>query len=480
MAMGLAVLIIDDEPTLVKNIRAYLQRHGYETDAAGSAEEGLEKLDRFRPDVVLLDFHLPGANGLEALASIRTRHPEAKVVMITGHSSVKVAVDAMKAGAHDYLAKPIVLGELQILLERLAGQERLEQALDYYQRRDSHGAGLAEMVGECDGIRDLKDTISRLLQSEERMSSGTPPAVLVTGETGTGKELVARALHYAGPRAERPFIELNCASIPSQLLESELFGHERGAFTDARTRRAGLAETAHGGTLFLDEIGDTEPSLQAKLLKLIEDKTVRRLGSVRDMVVDVRIVAATHQPLEERIKENRFRADLFYRLRGVQLRVPALRERGEDILRLARHFLAKHRERYTGPKLRFSPAAESALLQHSWPGNVRELRNVVEEAALLVNGEVIEPAQLGACALSPVPVPPPEAARIAAVAPVAAQEAFPEQGIDLEQVERRLVEQALRKAEWNVTRAARLLGLTRDTLRYRIDKFKLVPDEAAE
>ncbi len=490
--MSLAILVIDDEPTLVKNIRVYLGRHGHETEAAGSAEDGLALLDTFQPDVVLLDFHLPGMNGLEALGRILARRPDTKVIMITGHSSVKVAVDAMKAGAYDYVSKPLVLGELQLLLERASGRERIEQALGYYTRREGRGAGMEAMVGESPGMLELKGTIARLLEAEARMTEGTPPAVLVVGETGTGKELVARALHFGGPRAEKPFVEMNCASIPTQLLESELFGHERGAFTDARTRRAGLAEAAHGGTLFLDEIGDTDLAIQAKLLKLIEEKSVRRLGSVRDTRVDVRIVAATHQPLEDRIREGRFRADLYYRLRGVQLRVPALRERGEDIVRLARHFLAMHAGRYGRSGLAFTPEAEAMLRAHPWPGNVRELRNVAEEAALLGRTSRIGPEDLGAFAahgaaahaLAPrapdpgtaspgLPQAPPGAAPLVPAV-------IPDEGIDLEQVERRLVEMALQQADWNVTRAARLLGLTRDTMRYRIEKFDLAPGPAQD
>jgi two-component system, NtrC family, response regulator AtoC len=461
--MALAILIVDDEPTLVKNVSAFLARHGYETETAGSGEEALERLEAFSPDVVLLDFHLPGIDGLETLKRVRTARPEARVIMITGHSSVRVAVEAMKAGAYDYVAKPLVLGELKMLLDRALGQERLEQALGYYTRRQARGAGIDEIIGESPPIRALKETITRLLDAEARMVEGPPPAALITGETGSGKELVARALHFGGRRAGKPFVEINCASIPAQLLESELFGHERGAFTDAKARRAGLAEAAEGGTLFLDEIGDTDLALQAKLLKLIEERKVRRLGSVRDMEVNVRIVAATHQPLEDRIREGRFRADLFYRLRGVQLRVPALRERDGDVQLLARHFLAVSGAKYGRPRLQLSTDAERALLSHSWPGNVRELRNIVEEAALLSSGELITAAHLGPWMGAP---PAPSSA-------AALPTAFPDAGVDLERIERQLVEQALAKADWNVTRAAKLLNLTRDTLRYRIEKFGL-------
>jgi DNA-binding NtrC family response regulator len=466
--MALAVLIVDDEATLAKNVSAFLARHGYETQTAGSGEEALERLGKFNPDVVLLDFHLPGVDGLETLRRIREARPEARVIMITGHSSVRVAVDAMKAGAYDYVAKPVVLGELKMLLERALGQERLEQALDYYTSRQARGAGVQEIIGESPPIRALKETITRILDAEHRMTEGPPPAALITGETGSGKELVARALHFGGRRARKPFVEINCASIPAQLLESELFGHERGAFTDAKARRAGLAEAADGGTLFLDEIGDTDLALQAKLLKLIEERKVRRLGSVRDVEVDVRIVAATHQPLEDRMREGKFRADLFYRLRGVQLRVPPLRERDGDITVLARHFLAVAGAKYGRSRLTLSPDAERALHTHSWPGNVRELRNIVEEAALLSSGDLITAAHLGPWMGAPAPQP----------APAAVPASFPDSGVDLEQLERQLVEQALEKADWNVTRAAKLLNLTRDTLRYRIEKFGLAAPPA--
>jgi len=304
-----------------------------------------------------------------------------------------------------------------------------------------------------------------VLEAGRRLADAALPAALITGETGTGKELVARALHFGGARAGKPFIELNCASIPAQLLESELFGYERGAFTDARGRKAGLVEAAHGGTFFLDEIGDIELGLQGKLLKLLEEKSLRRLGSLRELRVDVRVVAATNQPLEKLVREGKFRSDLFFRLRGVQLALPPLRERGDDVLLLARHFLQLNSARYGKKGLRFSAQAEAALLGYAWPGNVRELRNVVEEAVLLAQEAVIAPQQLSFCAsLGALHPAGPAPALVADI---------PEAGINLEEVERGLVLQALQKTGWNVTRAARLLGLTRDTLRYRMEKFSL-------
>jgi two-component system, NtrC family, response regulator AtoC len=463
--MAHAVLIIEDEAILAKNMKTYLERQDFEAAVAASGEEGLAKLDAFHPDVVLLDYHLPGMDGLETLARMRERDRGIKVIMLTGHASVRMAVDAMKAGAYDYLNKPVVLSELKLLLDKALGEGRLEQELSYYRKQEAGKGGLEQLLGESPAMRRLKGTLEQVLEAGRRLAGAGMPAALITGETGTGKELVARALHFGGPRAGKPFIELNCASIPSQLLESELFGYERGAFTDARGRKAGLVEAAHGGTLFLDEIGDIELGLQGKLLKLLEEKSLRRLGSLRELQVDVRVVAATNQPLESLVREGKFRSDLFFRLRGVQLAMPPLRERGDDVLLLARHFLQLNAARYGKKGLRFSPPAEATLLGYAWPGNVRELRNVVEEAVLLAQDELIVPQQLSFCAsLGATPA--------AAPAPAVSAD-IPDAGINLEEVERGLVVQALQKTGWNVTRAARLLGLTRDTLRYRMEKFGL-------
>jgi DNA-binding response OmpR family regulator len=290
-----AVLVIEDEAILAKNIALYLGRSDYEVRIADSAEAGLVQLDEFRPDAVVLDFNLPGLDGLQALARIHAFDPAVRVVMITGHGSVEMAVQAIKAGAYDFLTKPVALSKLRLVLEKAFGDSRRDGALAYYQRRDAESALAGGLLGESPPMRELKSKLQQLLRAESQMRGGDAPGALVLGETGSGKELVARALHFNGPRRDKPFVELNCAALPAQLLESELFGHERGAFTDARDRKLGLVETAEGGTLFLDEIGDLDIALQAKLLKLLEDKTVRRIGSLREQKVDVRIVAATHQ-----------------------------------------------------------------------------------------------------------------------------------------------------------------------------------------
>ncbi|HET6719332.1 MAG TPA: sigma-54 dependent transcriptional regulator, partial [Rhodocyclaceae bacterium] len=319
----------------------------------------------------------------------------------------------------------------------------------------------------------------RLLEAEAALGDDEPPAVLITGETGTGKEVVARALHFDGPRRSGPFIELNCGAIPPHLLESELFGHESGARSDAREKKLGLIETADGGTLFLDEIGDMDLAVQTKLLKLLEEKSVRRLGGVRDQPISVRIIAATHQPLEKLVREGRFRSDLYFRLRIVELNIPPLRQRGQDILLLARHFLATQAARYGKAPPVFGPDTEEALLSYVWPGNVRELRNVVEQTVLLSGEPIIRSSQLKLCVVLGIdetePAPAAAASPPTATPAPAASEAPGR--FRLDEVERDLLMQALEKTDWNVSKSARLLGVSRDTLRYRMEKHGLARSE---
>jgi two-component system response regulator AtoC len=461
--MSCAVLIVEDEEVLARNMATYLARQGFEVETAGSAEQALVGLAEFRPDVVVLDVNLPGMDGMQLLARLRERDPSTAVIMVTGHGHVEMAVEAMKAGVLDFLTKPVPLAKLRLLLERAAGAARRDSELDYHRRRSGDGAALDALQGRSPGMQRLKAVLHQLLQAESRLQEGPPPAVLVRGETGTGKELVARALHYSGARRARPFVELNCAALPAQLLESELFGHERGAFTDARERKLGLVETAEGGTLFLDEIGDMEPALQAKLLKLLEERSVRRLGSLREQQVDVRIVAATHQPLDRLVREGRFRADLYFRLRVVELDLPPLRERGDDILLLADVFLASHAARYGCACPGLTARAQDALRGHAWPGNVRELRNLLEQAVLLARGATLDVEDLALRRDAPQP-----AADAAALARAGAAA-----GTTLPDLERLALTQALARTGGNVSRAARELGISRDTLRYRIEKHGL-------
>lgn len=466
--MSYSVLIVEDEPVLARNMLLYLERHGIACQTAASGEEGLALLDEARPDVVVLDHNLPGQDGLTVLRRMREREPQLPVVMATGHGSEQVAVEAMKAGAFDYLIKPVSLHQLKQVLDRAVQQQR--QALELQHLRAGGVAagapaaqGLSALLGESPAMRQLRARLQQLVQAEERLSEGRSPAVLIGGETGTGKELVARALHFEGPRRSGPFVEINCASLPAPLVESELFGHERGAFTDARERRIGLVEAAHGGTLFLDEVGELEPATQAKLLKLLEDHQVRRLGSVREQNVDVRVLAATNRPLEAMVQAGQFRGDLFYRLGMLRIELPPLREREGDVVLLAGRFLERAARRYGKGALRFSDEALERLARHRWPGNVRELGNLVEQCVILASDAVIEAEDL------PLPVMP--AADLGALVP----EALQEQPTSLPEAERRLLLSALERNRWNVTQAARALGISRDTLRYRIDKFGLRP-----
>jgi two-component system response regulator AtoC len=456
--MSCALLVVEDEAALAKNIAKFLGGRDFDVRSVASGEDALRELESFRPDAILLDFNLPGMNGIQAIGRVRAIDSNVKIVMMTGHASVELAVEAMKAGAYDFVTKPVSLSKLRLMLEKLASEERQSEALAYYRSRDARASGLDKLIGQCEAMKQLRDSIAKVIAGDEMLRDGSPPAVLVTGETGTGKELVARALHFEGPRRDEPFVEINCSSIPAPLLESELFGHERGAFTDAKSRKLGLVETAERGTLFLDEIGDMELALQVKLLRLLEDRSVRRLGGLRDQKVNVRIVAATHRDLDALVAEGRFRADLFFRIRMIHLAIPVLHDRGEDILLLADHYLALHAKRYGREGLMLAPEVRRALLRHRWPGNVRELRNVMEQAVLMAAGPVLESVDLDwlpAAGKGPPAIP----SHVAA--------------LNLEQVERETLLKALESCRWNVSQAARILGITRDALRYRIEKHGL-------
>lgn len=465
--MANAVLIIDDEVILAKSIHKYLERQNYDVRSVASAKDAATVMDSFHPDIVLLDYQLPDGNGIDVLRNMKQNYVGAKFVFMTGHGSIELAVQAMKEGASEFISKPIVLEELRLLLEKVSGLERKEKTLSYFRSKQAEKGRLAAILGKSPPIKDLRNEIEMLLEAEKSLGGEAPPPVLIVGETGTGKQLVARALHFDSSRSNGPFIELNCAALPDQLVEFELFGHERGAFTDAKERKTGLIEAAHGGTLFLDEIGELPLNTQAKLLKTLEDQTVRRLGSVREHSVSVRIVAATNRNLPEMISNGTFRADLYFRLHMLQLTVPPLRERGTDILFLANHFLKLKSDRYKRTGLKFSDEASLAMLRHNWPGNIRELRNVIERAVLLTRGNVIGSPVLTVSAAKTSPTPT----------------NWPAYGIniderdpgnmDLTEVEKSTLMKALNKARWNVSEASRLLGVSRDTLRYRMEKFEL-------
>ncbi len=504
--MRKAILLIEDETILAKNMGLYLEHHDCEVRTAETAEEGLALMDRFKPDAVVLDFNLPGMDGLEALRRLQEIAPSLPVVMITGHGNVEMAVEAMKLGAREFLTKPISLAKLKLVLDKAMEDVRRERTLDYLTSRDNETLPRHGLVGESTAIRQLRSTLQQLLDAEAHMSASpqsTPPAVLILGETGTGKEVVARTLHFSGRRREKPFVELNCAALPAQLLESELFGHERGAFTGANERKLGLVETAEGGTLFLDEIGDMDLSLQAKLLKLLEERTMRRVGGLRELSVDVRVIAATHRPLETLVQEGRFRADLYFRLCVVRMVIAPLRDRERDPLLLAEHFLGELAARYGRATPAISPAAQRRMLAHGWPGNVRELRNVLEQALLMCGNGPIEEQHLALVSMAPARAPMSTALPVmeSGLTSSRAGNGFqasnfgsfggsgfgtsgfgglgPSSSTSSPSVdpavaaEREALVAALERCHWNVSRTAQALNITRDALRYRLEKHGL-------
>jgi two-component system, NtrC family, response regulator AtoC len=378
---------------------------------------------------------------------------------MTAYGTIEGAVEAVKLGAFDYLKKPVDLDELKLLADRAGEHSQLRQELSYYRQRAAADVPFAGVVGNSPAMRAVLDQARQIATLEE-----TPP-VLIIGETGTGKGLVARTIHAGSSRASKPFIEVNCTALPATLMEAELFGHERGAFTDAKESRMGLFEAATGGFLFLDEVGDIELALQGKLLKAVEERSVRRVGGIRDRKIDVRILAATNRDLERDAHGERFRRDLYFRLAVILLRLPPLRERGDDVLTLAEHFVQRFSAKYGKPVERLDPRSRDPLLAYPWPGNVRELSHVIERAVLWSRGPTLDIEHL---ALE-VPSAPP-AALDEQRGPLSAPQPS---GMDLEQWERTLIEQALRETDGNQTRAAQRLGISRDTLRYRLKKYGL-------
>ncbi len=460
---GSTVLIVDDERTLARAIKTFMAEAGYEAEVAGDAEKALELLESLRPDVVFADVRLPGMSGIDLLRRIQIFDPAIPVVIMTAHGTIEGAVEAVKLGAFDYMKKPVDLQELKLLADRARESALLRQELSYYRRRaGSDEVAFAGILGNSTALRSVLDQVRQIAALDE-----TPP-VLITGETGTGKGLIARTLHNSGPRAAKPFIDVNCTTLPPNLMEAELFGYERGAFTDAKESKIGLFEAAEGGFIFLDEIGDLELSLQGKLLRAIEERTLRRVGGIRDRKIDVRILAATNRNLEKEVQLNRFRSDLYFRLAVILLHLPALRDRGEDALILAEHFIRRFSSKYGKDVRRIDASAREVLLHYPWPGNVRELSHVIERAVLWSQGSTLNVEHLSVTA--PMGVVPDEVQGSAVEVDTQPVDAAPAAS-DLTEVERSMIERAMREAGGNQTRAARRLGISRDTLRYRLKKF---------
>ncbi len=459
------IVLVEDEDILRRSLTTALEQWGHAARSFGSAEDALEAIAQGEPDVLLTDHRLPGMTGLDLLREVRAAHPQVAIVVITAHATVNDAVQAMKAGAADYLTKPVDIHELGMVLDRCMAGVGLKHELDYYRRRDLSDAAIDAIVGESSAVDELRAMTRRVATLQKK--GGECPTVLLIGETGTGKGLIARALHQCSPHSRAPFVEVNCAALPDDLLEGELMGYERGAFTGATVAKAGLFEAAESGTMFLDEIGRMSMALQAKLLKVIEERSVRRLGSTRSRELGCSVVVASHMDLQAAVERGDFLEDLFHRINVFVVRSPPLRDRGSDVLLLAEHYMRQHATEYDLPVPTLSETAKRALERYRWPGNIRELSHTLERAVVLCRQGVVEPDDLSFFterALRP-------AVTVSSSAPVTVD--FDDGAIALDEVEARLIRAALEHTGGNQLQAAKLLGISRDTLRYRI---KHLPD----
>ena len=443
------LLIVDDEELVRWSLRERFVRDGYIVLESGTAAGAIDKVTP-AVDLVLLDYRLPDGDGLSVLRQIKELSPDTLVILMTAFSTVENAVAAMKHGAYHYLNKPFNLDDVSAIVEKALETSRLRREVRLLRRSHSQEFAFDAIIGASPAMVAAKSLL-------ERIAASPATTVLLTGETGTGKDLAAKAIHYNSERASKPFVNITCSALPEQLLESELFGHERGAFTDARQQKRGLLETADGGTVFLDEIGEMTPGLQAKLLRFLEERTFKRVGGLNDIRVDVRVVAATNRDLEDEVKAGKFREDLFYRLQVMPVRLPPLRERVGDIRLLVAHYVDRYNREFRKHVRGLQPAAQAMLDQYRWPGNVRELRNAIERAMLLADNGLLGPEDFATLSRSTT----------------ATTFRLPPEGVDLETVERQLVIQALERAGGNQTHAGHLLGINRDQVRYRIEKFGL-------
>lgn len=450
--MGCArLLIVEDDEGLRQVLQIQLEHEGYETRSASSAEEALPVLEKVPHDVVITDLNLPGASGIELLKRIRALDPETAVIVMTAFATVETAVQAMKQGAYDYITKPIHPFELKLLIERAVDHTKLREQVEILRTCLDRKYGFEEIVGNSPSLLDCLDVASR--------TASTDATVLIYGETGTGKELVAKAIHFLSRRREAPFITINCGAIPRELLESELFGHVKGSFTGALSHKKGKVEMANGGTILLDEIGEMPLELQVRILRLIQEKEIEKVGGVAPVRVDVRIIAATHRDLAAMVNQGTFREDLYYRLLVVPVHLPPLRERPGDVAELAQHFFHKFRAKYARNDLYLSPEIVSRFEQYDWPGNVRQLENALERIVLLAREKAISYQDLPEF-LKTAPGP----SKIPVV---------PDTTMGIHAVERELILRTLKDCHGNQTRAAQLLKMTRRALGYRLKRYGL-------
>src|SRR5256714_1446957 len=462
------ILVVDDEKMIRWSLGEALRGWGFEPIEAETGSGALAAFEAESPAAILLDINLPDASGLEVLRKIRQRQPDAVAIMITANVLVDETIGALRGGAYDFIGKPINLEELHVAIRNGIEASRLRKEVNLFRRERAQQFNFEQIIGESPAMREMLAIARKVAESE--VSS-----VLLQGESGTGKDLVAKAIHYQSNRSDGPFVAINCAALPGTLIESELFGYEKGAFTDAKARKEGMFEQAEGGTVLLDEIGEVELSLQAKLLRVLEEGAFRRVGGLKDIPFDARIIAASNRDLKRESENGRFRLDLYYRLSVIQIDIPSLRERGDDVLLLAEHYIESFGERLRKRVTGISPEVAKAFLKYDWPGNVRELRNVIERAMILEDDDVITmkyiPRGLAGGA-SDHALPDGRGA---------GPFHLPSGGVSLDEVEMSLVRQAIERSGGNQTKAAEMLSISRDQLRYRLKKLEetsMVPQSA--
>jgi two-component system response regulator HydG len=457
--MAPKILIADDEPGMRKSLAIMLRREGYAVSEAASGQDALDQLGAEVFGLVISDLRMTPVSGLDLLRAVKQANSAVEVILMTGFGSIESAVEAMKLGAFDFITKPFQQEEIVLRVRNALEKHRLKAEVDLLRAEVTSAFGVDGIVGASEPIRHLLELIPRVARTDS--------TVLITGESGTGKELVARAVHAASRRSQGPFISVSCAALPETLLESELFGHIKGAFTGAQAARKGLLEEAHQGTFFLDEIGEAPAPIQAKLLRVLEERTIRRLGDNRSIAIDVRIITATNRDLDAAVRDKQFREDLLYRLNVIRIHLPPLRERMEDLPLLIRHFLAVHGRKLERRLEGVAPAALEALRRYSFPGNVRELSHMIERAVALAAGPLIEAPDL------PEVVRRGETPSLPAAGAPAPTTSPLKEAVDT--LEHEQILEALRQADWNISRAAQRLGISRNTLRYRMEKFHLKP-----
>lgn len=444
------ILIADDEKNMIWALKKAFKNEEYKIITASNGEEAVEKVKVNGPDLVLLDLKMPKLNGLEALKEIKIIDPKISIIMMTAHGTMESAVEAMKNGAIDYISKPFDIEELKLQIRKALDIEAMRERIEFLTEELENKTGKV-IIGESSKIKDVLDIVNRIAKSNA--------TALITGESGTGKELIANAIHYNSDRKDKPYVKINCGAIPENLLESELFGHEKGAFTGAVSRRQGKFERANHGTIFLDEIGELSLPMQVKLLRVLQEKEIERIGGLEVINIDVRVVAATNRDLKKMVEEGSFREDLYYRLNVIPIQLPSLKERKEDIPLLVRYFIEKYCKQMGRNLVEIDEDALDMLVSYEWKGNIRELENVIERMVILCQNNTIHKKDL------------PKEVLFTDMDSV--EFILPEKGINLEEVEKSFISQALKLSEENQTKAAKLLGITRHTLLYRMDKYNI-------